>query len=159
MFPPWLLICYFSGSPGYAYVQILHQVDICASIDVLKIGSDWTRLLTDHLTSTCMSVSEDPQMGATVLKVLPGHDNRFKIHFITHVAGKGFSCSPVSGIAVFIQRSCGDKTNCPNVLRCVSLRGYQMTGLTVCKFQCETKEAWAPSQYKDRLIYVWRFPC
>ena len=20
-------------------------------------------------------------------------------------------------------------------------------------------EAWAPSQYKDRLIYVWRFPC
>ena len=21
------------------------------------------------------------------------------------------------------------------------------------------REAWAPSQYKDRLIYVWRFPC
>ena len=20
-------------------------------------------------------------------------------------------------------------------------------------------EGWAPSQYKDRLIYVWRFPC
>ena len=24
---------------------------------------------------------------------------------------------------------------------------------------CNTRIAWAPSQYKDRLIYVWRFPC
>ena len=29
--------------------------------------------------------------------------------------------------------------------------------LTMCMYTCDP--LWAPSQYKDRLIYVWRFPC
>ena len=28
-----------------------------------------------------------------------------------------------------------------------------------CFMSCYSQDTWAPSQYKDRLIYVWRFPC
>ena len=31
--------------------------------------------------------------------------------------------------------------------------------LSPCKLQLRYPGIWAPSQYKDRLIYVWRFPC
>ena len=32
--------------------------------------------------------------------------------------------------------------------------GFAPTGFVLFLYAC-----WAPSQYKDRLIYVWRFPC
>ena len=81
-------------------------------------------------------------MNQTLLKVLPRRDYLFKRHVAVHVVGNGFSCSPVNGIAVFIQPSCVDQGNCPGVLPCVSLKDIHMSDLIRCEFRCHMKEPW-----------------
>ena len=45
---------------------------------------------------------------------------------------------------------------------CIFLGIYCTSTTWLCKTWYHNRgsqESWAPSQYKDRLIYVWRFPC
>ena len=76
------------------------------------------------------------------MKVLPSRDYLFKRHVVVHVTGKGFSCSPIDGIAVFIQPSCEDETSCPHMRPCVSLKEEQLAHAIVCKYRCQIKESW-----------------
>ena len=130
-----------SGGPDY--VQIFELVDWCGPMDIFNMGSDRTRLLGDHLTSTCMPISENTQKSKNFLKVLPGRDYLFKRHFSVHIAGKGISCSPDGGINVFIQPWCADQANCTKTRTCVSLKEYIKADLTMCQFRCQTQEPWA----------------
>ena len=107
------------------------------------MGDDRTRLLRDHSTSTCMPTFEDPQKNKRLLKLLPSRHYLFKRHTIVHIASKGFSCSPINSIKVFIQPWCVDQANCPMALPCISLKANQIADLTVCKFLCQTQESWA----------------
>ena len=132
---------YVSG--GSDYVQIFDQVNMRAPMDTFEMSSYRTRLLRDHLTSTCVSISENHQKNQKSLKVLPSRDYFFKRHFFVHVAGKRVSCSAVNGITVFIHPSCVDHANCTKVLPCVTFNEYQMAGLIVCKVRCQIYESWA----------------
>ena len=134
-----LFVFFHSGGPDYA--QVFNQFDIGAPVDVFRMSSDRSVLLTDHLTSTCMSLSEHLHMNHILIKVLPSRDYLFKRYVIVHVAGKGFSCSPTDTTTVYIQPTCADEANCTNVLPCISLRGYQAVDLTVCGFRCQTLES------------------
>ena len=45
-----------------------------------------------------------------------------------------------------------------DTLKCIPI--YADMTLNACELEIEGKiRNWAPSQYKDRLIYVWQFPC
>ena len=49
------------------------------------------------------------------------------------------------------------------VCRCITRCRFWTLGTESCHdasaLDLEVRINWAPSQYKDRLIYVWRFPC
>ena len=102
--------CLYHVLDGPDYEQIFDLADWCGPMDIFNIGSDRTRLLGDHLTSTCMPMSQNTQKNKNFLKVLPVRDYLFKRHFSVHIAGKGISCSPDGGINVFIQPWCVDQT-------------------------------------------------
>ena len=115
---------------------------MCSSLDVFEMGTHRTRILSDRLTSTCMSKPEDLLENQIILKVLPSRDYILKRHAIVYIAGGGYSCPPTRGIAVFIQPTCHDNADCPTLLPCTSLRGNNVDDLTVCKFRCQLKESW-----------------
>ena len=129
-----------SGGPDY--VQIFDQDDdACTRMTEFKMGSSRTTFLKDHLTTTCLSKSEDLRKSQTLMKVLPSRDYLFKRQVLVHIAGTGFSCSPVDGIPVFIKPSCEDAKNRPHIRPCVSLREDLMADAIVCKHRCQIKES------------------
>ena len=129
-------------SGGANYVQIFDHENAGIRMSVFEMGNNRTPLLGDHLTSTCLSKSQDLQKRQTVLKVLPSRDYLFRCDLILNIAGNGFSCSPITGIVVFVQPSCLDQGNCPGVLLCVSLKEGEMGDLIKCQYRCEMEEPW-----------------
>ena len=115
---------------------------MCSRTDVFEMGTHRTRKVNDLLTSTCISIPGDLLENQLVFKMLPSRDYLFNRHVAVHVAGKGYSCSPIHGIAVFVQPTCVDHANCPSLHPCISLGGNNVDDLTVCKFRCQLKASW-----------------
>ena len=133
---------YFVLPEGSNYVQIFsdqHPVTVAANPTTLS--SDRTPLLVDQDLTTCIY---RPSMNSYMwAKVIPSEFLVRRKTVSVQLAGKAFTCSPLGGISLGLQASCGDDGECFDTQPCVTRQALQMDSLVVCDYYCLTPTDWA----------------
>ena len=99
-------------------------------------------------------------------------DDNFECIFLNDIFSILITISSLSGLyQVMVWHRAGRKPlPPPNLAQLLDAIWSDYTTMNLCEFYqykilhtawqlATVVEIWAPSQYKDRLIYVWRFPC
>ena len=124
-------------------MQLFSDLDPIAVVNQsIKLSNSRTPLLVDGDFTTCISRLSFTLQSSAWARVIPDEFYIRRNIFSIHLAGKGFTCSPVGGITVSLQPPCPDKTHCIGALPCIAGKAAYKDSLIVCGYRCTSQLYW-----------------
>ena len=142
-----LSVCFAAG-PGY--VQFFSTEDPGdVARDPYRLGDNRTALLGDHSTNTCIHVTMRNNDRFMWMKLMPLRSYLFQESFSVFIVGRSISCSPIDGVAVAVQPTCGNNGTCDFARSCVAKWSPNVGEQDYCQYSCI-----APVDWDFVVIYV-----